>query len=89
MFDNLSTALQKTFKNLRGHGKLSEKNIKDSMREVRLALLEADVNFKVARDFVKRVQESCMGEEVLGSITPARDQEIPPDPNRSVGKRVC
>lgn len=72
MFDNLSSALQKTFKNLRGYGKLTEKNIKDSMREVRLALLEADVNFKVARDFVKRVQESCMGEEVLGSITPGQ-----------------
>ncbi len=72
MFENLSTALQKTFKNLRGYGKLSEKNIKDSMREVRLALLEADVNFKVARDFVKKVQESCMGEEVMGSITPGQ-----------------
>jgi len=72
MFENLSTALQKTFKNLRGYGKLSEKNIKDALREVRLALLEADVNFKVARDFVKRVQESCMGEEVLGSVTPGQ-----------------
>ena len=72
MFENLSTALQKTFKNLRGYGKLTEKNIKDSMREVRLALLEADVNFKVARDFVKKVQESCLGEEVMGSITPGQ-----------------
>lgn len=72
MFDNLSTALQKTFKNLRGYGRLTEKNIKDSMREVRMALLEADVNFKVARDFVKKVQESCMGEEVMGSITPGQ-----------------
>ena len=72
MFDNLSTALQKTFKNLRGYGKLTEKNIKESMREVRMALLEADVNFKVARDFVKKVQESCMGEEVMGSITPGQ-----------------
>ena len=72
MFENLSSALQKTFKNLRGYGTLTEKNIKDSMREVRLALLEADVNFKVARDFVKKVQESCMGEEVLGSITPGQ-----------------
>jgi len=72
MFENLSTALQKTFKNLRGYGKLTEKNVKDSMREVRLALLEADVNFKVARDFVKKVQEQCMGEEVMGSITPGQ-----------------
>ncbi len=72
MFENLSTALQKTFKNLRGYGKLSEKNVKDALREVRLALLEADVNFRVARDFVKRVQESCMGEEVLDSVTPGQ-----------------
>jgi signal recognition particle subunit SRP54 len=72
MFDNLSTALQKTFKNLRGYGRLTEKNVKDSMREVRMALLEADVNFKVARDFVKKVQESCMGDEVMGSITPGQ-----------------
>ena len=49
MFENLSTALQKTFRSLRGYGKLSEKNVKDALREVRLALLEADVNFKVAR----------------------------------------
>ncbi len=72
MFENLSTALQKTFKNLRGYGKLSEKNVQDALREVRLALLEADVNFRVARDFVKRVQESCMGEEVLLSVTPGQ-----------------
>ncbi len=72
MFENLSTALQKTFKNLRGYGRLSEKNIQDALREVRVALLEADVNFKVARDFVKRVQESCMGEDVLGSVTPGQ-----------------
>ncbi len=72
MFENLSTALQKTFKNLRGYGKLSEKNVKDALREVRLALLEADVNFRVARDFVKRVQEACMGEDVLDSVTPGQ-----------------
>jgi len=72
MFDNLSNALQKTFKNLRGYGKLSEKNVKDALREVRLALLEADVNFRVARDFVKRVQESCLGEDVLDSVTPGQ-----------------
>ena len=72
MFENLSTALQKTFKNLRGYGKLTEKNVKDALREVRLALLEADVNFKVARDFVKKVQEKCLGEEVLNSVTPGQ-----------------
>ncbi|MEN7973711.1 MAG: signal recognition particle receptor subunit alpha, partial [Verrucomicrobiota bacterium] len=72
MFENLSSALQKTFKNLRGYGKLTEKNVKDALREVRLALLEADVNFRVARDFVKRVQEACLGEEVLDSVTPGQ-----------------
>ncbi len=72
MFENLSTALQKTFKNLRGYGKLSEKNVKDALREVRLALLEADVNFRVARDFIKRVQDSCMGDEVFESVTPGQ-----------------
>jgi signal recognition particle subunit SRP54 len=72
MFENLSTALQKTFKNLRGYGKLSEKNVKEALREVRLALLEADVNFRVARDFIARVQESCMGDEVLNSVTPGQ-----------------
>jgi signal recognition particle subunit SRP54 len=72
MFENLSSALQKTFKNLRGYGKLSEKNVKDALREVRLALLEADVNFKVARDFIQKVQESCLGEEVLNSVTPGQ-----------------
>jgi len=72
MFENLSSALQKTFKNLRGYGKLSEKNVKDALREVRIALLEADVNFRVARDFVARVQESCLGEEVLDSVTPGQ-----------------
>ena len=72
MFENLSTSLQKTLKNLRGYGKLTEKNVKDALREVRLALLEADVNFKVARDFIQRVQTACLGEEVLGSVTPGQ-----------------
>ncbi len=72
MFENLSSALQKTFRNLRGYGKLTEKNVKDALREVRLALLEADVNFKVARDFIKKVQDKCLGEEVLNSVTPGQ-----------------
>lgn len=72
MFENLSSALQKTLKNLRGYGRLTEKNVQDALREVRMALLEADVNYKVARDFVARVQQSCMGEEVLGSVTPGQ-----------------
>jgi signal recognition particle subunit SRP54 len=72
MFENLSSALQQTFKNLRGYGRLTEKNVKDALREVRLALLEADVHFKVARDFVGKVQEACLGEEVLSSVTPGQ-----------------
>lgn len=72
MFENLSSTLQKTFKNLRGYGKLTERNVKDALREVRLALLEADVNFRVARDFVSRVQSACMGEDVLDSVTPGQ-----------------
>jgi signal recognition particle GTPase len=57
MFDSLSNKLQDAFKNLRGLGKISEANVGDSLREVRMALLEADVNFKVARDFIDRVKQ--------------------------------
>jgi signal recognition particle subunit SRP54 len=72
MFDSLSTKLQEAFKNLRGLGKITEENIGDSLREVRLALLEADVNFKVARDFIERVKNKSIGEEVLLSIQPGQ-----------------
>ncbi len=72
MFDALTGSLQKIFKNLRGYGKLSERNIKDAMREVRLALLEADVHYEVVRDFTARVREQCTGEEVLDSVTPGQ-----------------
>src|SRR5690349_2956741 len=72
MFDSLSTKLQEAFKNLRGLGKISEENIGDSLREVRLALLEADVNFKVARDFIERVKNKSIGQEVLLSIQPGQ-----------------
>jgi signal recognition particle subunit SRP54 len=72
MFENLSTALQKTFKTLRGYGRLTEKNVREALREVRRALLEADVNYKVARDFINRVHESCLGEEVLESVSPGQ-----------------
>jgi signal recognition particle subunit SRP54 len=72
MFDNLSDRLQDIFKRLRGRGKLSEKQVGEVMREIRLALLEADVNFKVAKDFVGRVQDRAVGEEVLRSLTPAQ-----------------
>ncbi len=72
MFDSLSSKLQNVFKNLRGLGKISEANVADSLREVRLALLDADVNFKVARDFVDRVKEKSIGQEVIQSIQPGQ-----------------
>ncbi|HMP72703.1 MAG TPA: signal recognition particle protein [Kiritimatiellia bacterium] len=72
MFDRLSQSLQKTFRDLRGYGKLSEKNIQDALRDIRMALLEADVNFQVAKDFIARVREKVMGADVLQSITPGQ-----------------
>src|SRR2546425_7758028 len=72
MFDSLSSKLQSAFKNLRGLGKISEANVSDALREVRLALLEADVNFKVARDFIERVKAKSVGQEVIQSIQPGQ-----------------
>src|SRR3954468_9062366 len=72
MFDSLSGKLQNAFRNLRGLGKISEANVSDSLREVRLALLEADVNFKVARDFIDRVKARSLGQEVIQSIQPGQ-----------------
>jgi signal recognition particle subunit SRP54 len=72
MFDNLSDRLATTFKRLKGHGKLSDKNIADALREVRLALLEADVHYKVAKDFIARIKERAVGQEVMQSLTPAQ-----------------
>src|SRR4029079_15945274 len=72
MFDTLSSKLQNVFKNLRGLGKISESNVSDSLREVRMALLDADVNFKGARDFIERVKEKAIGQEVIQSIQPGQ-----------------
>src|SRR5215510_10071144 len=72
MFDSLSSKLQNAFRNLRGLGKISEDNVSDSLREVRLALLEADVNFKVARDFIERVKTKSIGAEVIQSVHPGQ-----------------
>ena len=72
MFDELSGKLDTIFKNLRGQGKLTEKNIKDALRDIRRALLEADVNFKVAKKFLKSIEEEALGTKVLTSITPAQ-----------------
>src|SRR3954471_22287003 len=72
MFDTLSSKLQSAFKNLRGLGKISEGNVSDSLREVRLALLDADVNFKVVRDFIERVKTKSLGQDVIQSIQPGQ-----------------
>ena len=74
-FEGLSEKLSAAFKKLRSRGKLSEADVKDAMREVRLALLEADVNYKVVRDFVKSVTERAVGEAVLESLVPAQQQD--------------
>ncbi|ABQ27917.1 signal recognition particle protein [Geotalea uraniireducens] len=72
MFESLSDKLDLVFKKLRGHGVMTEENIKDALREVRLALLEADVNFKVVKDFVERVREKAVGTQVLQSLSPGQ-----------------
>ena len=72
MFENLGERLQGTFKKLRGQGKLTEENIQDAMREVRMALLEADVALPVVKTFISRVQEQAIGQEVIGSLTPGQ-----------------
>ena len=72
MFEKLQERLDAVFKKVKGYGKLSEANIKESLREVRVALLEADVNYKVARDFLDKVKEKAMGEDVMSSITPGQ-----------------
>ncbi|HEY9051685.1 MAG TPA: signal recognition particle protein, partial [Gammaproteobacteria bacterium] len=72
MFDGLSERLGKTIKNLRGQGRLTEDNIKDTLREVRMALLEADVALPVVRDFVDRVRQRAVGQEVLTSLSPGQ-----------------
>ncbi len=71
-FEGLSSKLQDVFKQLKGKGKLTEKDVKDAMREVKLALLEADVNFKVVKDFIKIVTEKAIGDDVLESLTPGQ-----------------
>ena len=72
MFDTLTDKLQATFGELRGHGVLSEQDVTRSMREIRLALLEADVNFKVVKEFTATVRERCLGVEVIGQLNPAQ-----------------
>ncbi|MEG0338722.1 MAG: signal recognition particle receptor subunit alpha, partial [Oscillospiraceae bacterium] len=71
-FESLSEKLTAAFKKLRSKGKLTESDIKDAMREVRMALLEADVNFKVAKEFIADVTARAIGSEVMSSLTPAQ-----------------
>ncbi len=70
MFESLTEKLQSTFKTLRGHGRLTEKNVADALQEVKRALLSADVNYKVVGDFVNQIKERALGQEVIGSLTP-------------------
>jgi signal recognition particle subunit SRP54 len=72
MFDNLSDKLQRVFKNLRGEGKLTAANMEDALREIRVALLEADVHFKVVKQFIEEVKVKAMGEEVLNALSPSQ-----------------
>ncbi|MFC2337289.1 MAG: signal recognition particle protein [Negativicutes bacterium] len=72
IFEGLSERLQATFKKLRGHGKLTEADVNEAMRDVRMALLEADVNFKVVKDFVQKVKERAIGQNILETLTPAQ-----------------
>src|SRR5713101_7607086 len=70
MFDTLSDRLEEVFKRLRGQGRITERNVEEALREVRLALLEADVNVNVVRDFVDHVKKKALGQEVLRSLSP-------------------
>src|SRR5208337_4047596 len=72
MFDNLSEKLQRVFKNLRGEGRLTAENMETALREVRVALLEADVNFKVVKQLIESVKTRAMGKEVLASLSPSQ-----------------
>ena len=72
MFDNLTNRLNAIFDRLRGYGRLTEENVQEALREVRVALLEADVNFKVVKGFIERVREKAVGQDVLKSLTPGQ-----------------
>ena len=72
MFENLSEKLQRVFKNLRGEGKLTAENMDAALREIRMALLEADVNFRVVKQLIDAIREKAMGEEVLAALSPSQ-----------------
>ena len=89
MFDQLSGRLEKMVKFLRGEGKVTEKNMGEALKMIRLAFLEADVNYKVVRDFEARIKEKALGEEVLSSLSPgpAGHQDRPGRADRHPGRR--
>ena len=90
MFSQLGDKLQDIFKDLRGHGTISESNIDAALRQVRLALLEADVDFQVAKKFIARVKEKALGEAVLRSITPGQQiVKIFHDELTALARRRC
>src|SRR6516162_8845533 len=72
MFDNLSEKLQRVFKNLRGEGRLTPENMESALREIRVALLEADVNFRVVKQLIEAIKQKAMGEEVLTALSPSQ-----------------
>ena len=72
MLDSLSDRLNTIFRKLKGHGKLTQKNIEDGLKEVRMALLEADVHYRVVKSFIADIKERAMGQEVLESLTPGQ-----------------
>src|ERR1700757_39778 len=72
MFDNLSEKLQRVFKSMRGEGRLSAENMESALREIRVALLEADVNFRVVKQLIQNIKEKAMGEEVLTALSPSQ-----------------
>ena len=72
MFENLQEKLQRAFKNLRGQGSLTPENIQEALKEIRMALLEADVNFKVVKQFIDQVAEKAVGQEVMTALSPAQ-----------------
>ena len=72
MFNNLSDRLNAVFKKLKGHGKLTEKNVEEGLKEVRMALLEADVHYKVVKKFISDIKKRALGQEVMASLTPGQ-----------------
>ena len=88
MFDNLSDKLQRVFKNLRGEGKLSAENMEGALREIRMALLEADVNFKVVKQLIDRIQAKAVGQEVLTALSPGEQVLNALSPSQQVVKIV-